>query len=326
MKVETKIKLKEIGLPIYSIYRKVYRLYCIKYAKKRMDKIFNHTFGRKINWEDPQDLNEKINWLKFHADLHEWGRLADKYAVREYIEQKGLSEILVPLYGHWSSVDDVLNAWEKLPDEFVLKSNNGCGHVLLITKEKGGKNAINLKDLRRELSLWMKEVDYGIKYAEFQYQYISNCIIAEKFLRDESISSFSKAPIDYKIYCCNGNPVMCYTAYGRTGTDTGEHKRVGDVYDLNWNQHSELLVEDIPRKKLHKPKNWDRMLQIAKTLSEEQPEVRVDLYNINGHIYFGELTLTSASGFDTEFTPEITMKLGKKILLDLDMPGNEYCW
>ncbi len=324
MKTTTKIKIKEISLPVYSIYRKVYKQYCIKFAKKRMDNIFLRLFGRKINWDNPQDLNEKINWLKFHADLHEWARLADKYVVREFVAQKGLSDILVPLYGHWKSVDEVLDAWDQLPDEFVLKSNNGCGHVLLVTKESGGKNAINLQELRRKLSLWMKETDYGIKYAEFQYQYISNCIIAEKFLRDESISSFSTAPIDYKIYCSNGNPVMCYTAYGRTGTDTGEHKRVGDVYDLQWNQHSEFLVDSIPRKKLDKPINWDKMLQIAKILSEGLPEARVDLYNIEGRIYFGEMTLTSASGFDTEFTSQTIKQLGDNICLDLSTPGNEY--
>lgn len=324
MKTSTKIRIKEIGLPMYQIYRKIYRQYCITFAKRRMDKIYYQLFGKKINWENPQDLNEKINWLKFHADLKEWGRLADKYAVRKYVEERGESDILIPIYGKWDTFEELVADWEKLPEEFVLKSNNGCGHVKLITKENGGKSAVDLNKLRKEVTLWLSEKDYGIKYAEFQYQYIKNCIIAEKFLRDDSIKEFSIAPIDYKIQCCNGQPVLCYTAYGRTGTDTGEHNRVGDMYDLAWHQRSDLLTTRIERRVLPKPQNWEQMLEVATVLSKGHPEVRVDLYNIKGKIYFGEMTLTSASGFDTEYTQEALSLIGDKIKLDLTAKENKY--
>ena len=324
MDITTKRKIKQVCLPAYTIYRKLFNAYCVRFAKQRIEKNYKRLFGRNIDWNNPQDLNEKINWLKFHADLKKWGMLADKYAVRKYVTDKGYSNILIPILGKWDNVDALLNDWNKLPDEFVLKSNNGCGHVIIITKENGGKKAINLSDLKREVTLWLRENDYGIQNAEFHYQYIKNCIIAEQYLNDNSISEFSKAPIDYKIYCANGKPLICYVSYGRTLTSKGEHKRIGDMYDLNWNQHSEYMTIDMPRRTLPKPEHWEEMLEIASVLSTDLTEVRVDLYNVSGKIYFGELTLTNASGFDTEYKPEVILRLGKAIKLNLKAPVNEY--
>ena len=106
---------------------------------------FRHAFGRKLNWKNPRDLNEKINWLKFNSDTSQWTRLADKYAVREYIEECGYSENLVKLYGKWDRVEDI--EWDVLPNQFVMKVNNGSGDIL-VCKDKNKLNKNKNKDKR----------------------------------------------------------------------------------------------------------------------------------------------------------------------------------
>lgn len=286
------------------------------------DKLFYQTFNRHINWDNPQDLNEKINWLKFHADMREWARLADKYAVREYVAERGLADILVPLYGKWDTAQGVLDAWDSLPEEFVLKSNNGCGRLLIVSRENGGKQAVDLKKLRKTLNQWLAEHDYGLQFAELHYQFIPNCIIAEKLLKDESIKGFSSsALIDYKIWCFDGNPYGCFVAFNKADL---EKKRWKCFYDLQWVPHPEWMSEPDSVYVLPKPSKWERMLDVASALSRGIPEVRVDLYTIGGAVYFGEMTLTSHGGYMPYYTQELLLDMGKQVELDLTMPWNEF--
>lgn len=324
MDTKSKRKIKAIFYPLYYVYKRIMKKIYLRNAMAKMDKKYFSLFNRHINWEKPTEYNEIVNWLKFHEDMQKWARLADKYAVREYIRKCGLDEILIPLYGVYNSVDDLFRDWDRLPNEFVIKSNNGCGHVVVIAKENGGKKAVDKKELSSELKYWLKEADYGLHNAEFQYLYIKNCIMIEQLLVDSAIVQFSSAPIDYKIYCLNGNPYICYVSYGRTLTATGSHKRTGDLYDLEWNERSDLMALKEKRLKLPRPQNWERMLEIAKILSKGHPQARIDLYNINGKIYFGEITLTNGSGFDTEFKNELFMDMGSIIKLDLSMAKNQF--
>ena len=324
MKVKTKGKIKNMFFPLYSLYRRIVNYYYLHNAKKVLDKRFFSMFHRHINWDNPVDLNEKINWQKLHEDMHEWAKLADKYAVREYVSQKGLSDILVPLYGKYDTVQELFEDWEHFPDEFVIKSNNGCGHVEIISQENGGKKAVNKQELAKELRLWLAEKDYGIHKGEFHYLYIKNCIIVEQLMKDETIKEFSSSPIDYKFYCCDGKPYICYVSYGRTLSATGEHLRMGNVYDLKWNERPELMAEHEERRKLDRPYNWENMVEIAEILSSGMPQARIDLYNIEGKIYFGEITMTNAGGFDTEFTEELYVSMGNNITLDLSKAENEF--
>lgn len=324
MKVKTKNILKTIGFPAYLVYRKILHTYCIKNSKKLIDKKFYSKFHRYINWEHPGDLNEIINWQKYHADMHQWARLADKYAVRDYVKEHGLDDILIPLIGKYDTVQSFFEDWDRFPDEFVIKSNNGCGHVVIVSKANGGKEAVSKKELKSELKLWLAEFDYGIKEGEFQYQYIKNCIVVEKLLVDNSISDFSASPVDYKFHCLNGKPFICYVSYGRSLGANGEHKRVGNLYDTKWNDCSYLMAESCERVILPKPKNWDKMLEIAEMLSADNPQTRIDLYNIQGKIYFGEITLTNCGGFDTEYKEELYKTMGDIIVLDYSTPLNEF--
>ena len=189
---QQKIILKKVGFPIYwgyakikeaqkKFWKKIRKLqkkmqkkiriiqkekqkkikndYIQKHPVEVVENTYYERLGRHINWDNPQDLNEKINWLKFHADPYEWARLADKFRVREYVKSRGLGDILVPLYGKWNTVQGVLDAWDSLPDEFVLKSNNGCKNYLIVSNETGGKAAVNNDDLKNPLTLFVTEVE-----------------------------------------------------------------------------------------------------------------------------------------------------------------------
>lgn len=316
-----KTTLKYCGYPAYLLYKRFRHQYYVRHPMWLADKLFYQTFNRHINWDNPQDLNEKINWLKFHADMREWARLADKYAVREYVAERGLADILVPLYGKWDTAQGVLDAWDSLPEEFVLKSNNGCGRLLIVSKENGGKQAVDLKKLRKTLKKWLAEKDFGLSNAELHYQFIPNCIIAEKLLTDDYAKGFSCSLIDYKIWCFHGVPYGCLIVYDR---DRTKHSYTVDFYDLNWKEHTELMRNTTARHPIHRPKEWNYMLNAASMLSKGHPQVRVDFYNIDGEIYFGELTFTSACGYMEYFSQEALLEMGKQVKLDLTMPWNEF--
>ncbi len=292
-----------------------------------VENTYHERLGRDINWDNPQDLNEKINWLKFHADPYEWARLADKFRVREYVESRGLGEILVPLYGKWNTVQGVLDAWDSLPDEFILKSNNGCGNKLIVCSETGGKAAVRKDDLRKMLNSWLTQKDYGLWAGELHYQLIEeNWILAEKLLKAENLLNedcvvHPLCPlVNYNIWCMNGKPYGCMSIYDRHIPGKG----FVDWYDLNWDQHTEVLTKHSPRSRLPKPDNWEQMLDAAATLSKGHPLVRVDLYSIRGKIYFSEMTFTSAAGYNGEYLPEQLLDMGKAVTLDLTMPGNMF--
>lgn len=275
--------------------------------------MYRKSLGKKLDLKNPKDLNEKIQWLKFHTDLRVWARLADKYAVREYVRERGLDDILVKLYGKYDTPDELLKDWDKFPPKFVLKSNNGCGTVKLVKD----KNRVDKEQLKAELRHWLKQKDIGVGTIEPHYNLIKPCLIVEELLEDNSVNSFSKSLIDYKIWCFNGKPFCCAALYDRT---IGGHTTVFDLYDLDWRPirnsvtHSEARHYNLV---LPKPKNWEQMLDCARKLSSGHPEVRVDLYNIAGRIYFGEMTFTAKGGYQDNYSEDLLLEMGKQIDLNV---------
>ena len=266
---------------------------------------FYAKFKRFPRLKDPQDLNEKILWQKLYADTSLWTELADKYRVRNYLESKGLGKYLVKLYGKWDNVDDI--DFSTLPNEVIFKANNGDGKgTNLIIRDL--RNA-DLPKIKAKLKGWLERKNIGDLAAEPQYKGIPPLIIAEQVI---PLSTGYSSLVDYKIWCINGEPLFVYTCNDRDADGGG-----ADVmtYDLEWNAHPELAIftsEYRKAKLLPKPKNLDEMLQLAKTLSAVSPIVRVDLYNVDGKIYFGELTFTSQGGMMDYFTPEFLEALGQK--------------
>lgn len=269
---------------------------------------YRYKCHKRLNLANPKDINEKINWLKFYGDTSMWADLADKYKVREFIEQKGYKETLVKLYGKWDSAKEI--DWEALPNEFVMKANNGCGDIIICKdKSKLDKNQV-IEHFNKTLSKI-----YGIESGEPHYASIKPCIIAEELLDKEKQNIISNSLVDYKIFCFNGEPYYTFIVANRNSPITNIA-----FYDNNWCDISEQLV---PSKhyspletKVPKPRNFDAMLEMARTLSQGFPITRVDLYEVDGCVYFGELTFTPLGGYMDYFNEKMLNLMGSKIDLN----------
>ena len=279
-------------------------LYGFYFPKSYMKIRYFARFKKNINLNSPKNLNEKIQWLLFNSETSQWSQLSDKFAVRQYVETQGLRNILVEFYGKWDKAENI--NFDSLPVSFVLKTNNGCGTVILVDD----KSKINEEKIKNQLGKWLKQNrNMG---AEIHYKKINPCIIAEKLLpKDENQLTL----IDYKIWCFNGKPFIILTTSNRfkSGVHLG-------VYDLDWNYLPEYIITSsthpLEPKPLDKPKNLEKMLEIAEVLAKPFPQVRVDLYNINGRIYFGELTFTALGGMMNYFTEEFLLEMGNRVDLN----------
>lgn len=265
------------------------------------------TFKKRINLKNPQDLNEKIKWAMLYSDTFQWTDLADKYKVRSYVERIGLSDILVKLYAVWYKIEDV--DFDSLPESFIIKANNGNGkgtnkiiHKEDLTEEKKAEYKAMIKD-------WLSRKRIGALSAEPHYKDIKPCVIAEEMLKPESGSG---TLTDYKIWCFNGKAYYVWVCNDRSSGGNSAHVL---TYDLDWNPHPEYSVfnsDYLQGEVIPKPKNFEYMISVAERLSQGFPELRVDLYNINGKVYFGELTFTSQGGGMDFYTPEFLKELGSK--------------
>ena len=267
------------------------------------------TFRRCVDLKNPKDLNEKILWAKLYSDTSKWTELADKYKVRSYVESIGLKEILPKLYGLRYHIDEI--DFASLPSSFIFKANNGDGTgTNLIVRDKDQMDEKQRKNILSTLDHWLKRKDIGILHVEPQYKDMVPCIIAEELLKQ---SDDAESLIDYKIWCIYGKAHYICVYYDRDAEGGKAYKL---TYDLDWNAHPECTVftSDYPQGKLlPKPQNLEEMIHIAEQLSAGFPEVRVDLYNINGKIYFGELTFTSQGGLMDSFSQEFLTELGSLI-------------
>ena len=258
---------------------------------------------KKLNLQKPETFNEKIMWLKLNEYKNEEliTSCVDKYEVRKYIEKSGCEEILNDLISVYNTADEI--KFEELPNQFVLKCNHGAGYNI-ICKDK---NKMNLKKAKCLLNQWLKE-DYWALYSEMQYKNIRRKIICEKYLESNNYQSLE----DYKVYCFNGKPEFVMVCIGR---NTGKTKYY--FLDKNWEimKINKLGLEVPENFKINKPKCIDDMFFYAEKLSKPFKFVRVDFYDCNDKVIFGELTFTPSACVDTNYTEEAEKELGKMIKL-----------
>lgn len=291
------------------IHKLKYKLLYGDDPRRVADYRFHKKFGRHIDWENPKDLNEKIQWLKFYSDTSLWTQLADKYAVRRYVEERGCGDLLVPLYGRWERTEEI--DWDSLPEQFVLKTNNGCRDIVICRdKQRLDKRMVT----KRYAWLLRTGHTYGYITAEPHYATIKPCVIAEQLLDASQQSIDSSTLIDYKIWCFDGEPACIRVYYNRA------HRKVDStIYDTDWNPHPEWVASSkhykVDPQPIPRPASLDRMLEAARALSKGLPQVRVDLYEVGGKPYFGELTLTAASGCIDSFSEAYLRELGDRVKL-----------
>lgn len=255
---------------------------------------------RKLNLKDPKRYTEKIQWYKLYYRNPVMMECVDKYGVRKYIEKKGLGNILNQLYQVVDRPEEI--NFDQLPDKFVIKTTNGSGTNILVKDKK----TLDIAETKKKLNdfLNMAEASAGREWA---YGGSGKKIIVEELLEDNS--NKDKGISDYKFLCFNGKPV--YVVYDKDRFS--DHKR--NFYDVNWNYVK--VDSDCPcfEDSVKKPENYEKMVEIASVLSRDFPAVRVDLYNIEGKIYFGELTFYPWSGY-VQYTPDsFDFELGKYFVL-----------
>ena len=214
----------------WSFYRKliewVNRHFPVLLCKMR----FRQMFGRKIDLKNPKDINEKILWLSLFSDISEWSRMADKYAVRSYVKECGLDNYLIKLYGKWDKAEDI--EWDKLPNQFVLKTNNGSGTVKLVSD----KSKLNIPATIQLLDSWLQK-KMSSSTTEFHYDSIKPCLIAEELLDFSKDNNISSSAIDYKIWCFNGKAYYVWACANRNEKSTDVA-----LFDREWNYLPEKSV------------------------------------------------------------------------------------
>jgi len=255
-------------------------------TKYRIKKLFKKRLGYTLKLKKPRSYCEKIQWLKFNHNANDQKLIerADKYLVRSYIEKKGFGCHLVKLFGCWEKAEQI--DWQQLPQRFVLKLNNASGSKYCWFIHD--KSTIFIPLLTNEIEERLTD-QFGRRYGEFHYGKMPPKIIAEEFLQEENGTSIK----DYKFYAFHGRVAFFSVEEGKLD---GRHVR--DYYSTDWKKHPVAFSKDVspPECPFTRPSNFDQMLFLAETLSEGYPHLRVDLYNVNGQIYFGELTYTPENG------------------------------
>ena len=251
---------------------------------------FKKKVGRDIDFSKiPETFSEKIQFRKLYDNNPLYSVCADKYRVREYVKEKIGEEYLVPLY----LVTDKLTEeqWKKLPKAFVIKPNHDSATVTIVKD----KEKVNRKKIIQNINRALK-IDYGIVSMEKYYSDIKERkIIVEKFLENKGEIDLK----DYKFFCFSGKVKYCQLIKNRSKRETI------DFYDENWKKQefSGLSVTEISKNIEEKPKNYELMKKLAEKLAENFDFVRIDFYNVEDKIYFGEITFCPASGFG-KFIPE----------------------
>ena len=249
----------------------------------------------------PRTYNEKLQWLKLNDKHKEYTQLVDKYAVKEYLETRDWGGRIIPTLGVWDRFDDI--DFAKLPNQFVLKTTHDSGGIVIVKD----KDKMDMGKAREKLEKSLKR-KYFLMSREYPYKDVKPRIIAEKFMVDESGTELK----DYKFFCFNGEVKFLFVA-----TDRPFDTRF-DFFDADFNHLPFEQGHPWAKKEIKKPAKFEEMKQAAAALSKGIPHVRVDLYNINGEIYFGELTFFHFSGVVPFEPAEWDEKIGDYLKLPCD--------
>lgn len=281
----------------YSVINRLLQLLFTKGGSWLPDKIYlkiKYFLATRhiLDLNNPTRFQEKLQWLKLNDRKSIYTSMVDKYTVKKIVSEKIGSKYIIPTLGVWDSFEQI--DFNSLPDKFVLKTTHGGGSLgIVICKDK---QTFNYKDAEKRLSKSLKQSIYKIM-REWPYKNVRRRIIAESFIECPSKTDLT----DYKIFCFNGNPKFIQVIQDRNSEETI------DFFDPSW---THLPFVGLTPKcqnatvRPTKPQNLDTMLLIAEQLAENTKFVRVDLYNVDGKIYFGEITFYPASGFG-KFTPDI---------------------
>lgn len=289
--------MEDINLKIKYLIRK----FIICLPPKIAHSIWFFLRNKKImHWKNPRTYDEKIHWLIVNRLDQKFSKYADKFEMRKYVEECGLGELLIPLYGVWESLEEV--DFDKLPYPNIMKLTHGSGKNFYFVMHSPEEKEL----VKKKLAKGMK-VDLSVIEMEYHYHFIRPRIICEKLL-----GSGKEKLTDYKVVCTKGTPVAVLVCQNR---DQGR-----DYYSLEWKHLKNYTLEKYQSgKKVDKPKGLDTMIKAAAKLSQKFELARIDFYDIEGQVYVGEITLTPAAGSHAYLSWVGEEKLGNAIKLDINV-------
>ncbi|SEL56907.1 TupA-like ATPgrasp [Ruminococcus sp. YRD2003] len=267
-----------------------------------IERLYEAKFGKRINLDSPQTYNEKLQWLKLFDRRPEYTTMVDKYAVKEYVAQRIGEKYIIPTLGVWERFEDI--NFEKLPNKFVLKCTHDSGG-LVICKDKSN---FDIDAAKAKINRSLKK-NYYLLWREWPYKNVKPRIIAEKYMEDSEPSCKGRPINDYKIYTFGGVAKMMMI-----NSDRGISTRA-DYFDREFNWLDFTWGYAHADKTPAKPQNYEKMFELAERLAEGTPELRVDFYEVDGKVYFGELTFFDGSGLDRIKPFEWDLKMGEWVTL-----------
>lgn len=305
MTVLTAVKrwIKRCPLGLYLVEKRKKRMYT-SYLKKYTDREMIERLYRRANGgkapdlEHPKMFTEKLQWLKLYYRDPRMIRCSDKAEVKDYLREMGLGELAVPTMALYERAEDVDE--RSLPETFVLKASHGCGWQWIC---RGDKTAINCKWAKKTMAIWLSESLYMFG-REWNYEDQTPRMMAEPLLADGEI-------VDYKLMCFNGAVRAVQVNHAIDG------KTYVDFYDAQWEKLDGMSCGVMPTsdRVLPRPAMWQRMIEVAQTLSCPFPFVRVDMYEADGRLYVGEMTFFPGSGFWTITPTERDEQFGEWLAL-----------
>lgn len=257
--------------------------------EKYLKRLFRAKMGKELNLDNPVTYNEKLQWLKLFDRRSEYSMLVDKVLVKKFVEERIGQEHIIPTIGVWNRFDEI--DFDKLPDQFVLKCNHDCGGLIIVKD----KSKLDINKARKKINRCLKK-NYYYYGREWPYKNVKPCIFAEQYMVDESGFELK----DYKFFCFDGKPKLMFVASDRQ-TDGEETKF--DFYDMDFNHLPFTNGHPNSKRVIKKPASFEKMKEFAAILSKGIPHARIDFYDINGRIYFGEVTLSHWSGL-VPFKPD----------------------
>lgn len=259
-------------------------------------------FKKLPNLDHPKTYSEKLNWLKIHDHNPLYTKIVDKFEAKQYVSKLIGKEYIIPTLGIWNHFDEI--EFDKLPDQFVLKCTHDSEGVVIVKDKKQFDKVVAKKKLEYALNQ-----NFYYIGREWPYKNVKPRIIAEEYMEDHVDGELR----DYKFFCFSGVPKIMFVASGRSSG-----RLCFDYFNMDF-QHLDI-IQDHPNAKyeIRKPINFDKMIELSKILSKNMPHVRIDFYEVNGNVYFGEITLYHHSGFAKYNPKEWDEILGSWIKLPCD--------
>ena len=277
----------------------------LKYIKNKFKKVF----GYELDLDNPQNFNEKLQWIKLYDRKPIYTNMVDKILAKEYAASIIGEEYIVPTLKVWNKVKEI--DFDSLPEQFVMKCNHNSGSGMYICKDK---SLLNKKEVKKNLKIGLKRNDFYVN-REWPYKNVKRKIFIEELMTDENVpKDQNEGLIDYKFYCFNGEPEFLYIGFANM-VNNKKHDYLS-FYNLDFtpadfgrSDHEKIPFE------IKKPENYEKMIEIARKLAQNTLFVRIDLYNLSGKIKFSECTFFPGGGMAAFEPEEANLKIGQMIKL-----------